>query len=95
MMIDQKVVALVNDIFEESFEIEKKELQADKNIFIDLGLDSLDVVDLMVALQKKFNVKIRDDERIRNIRTMEELYDYVVQLKKEGAKPKHTPRGNK
>jgi acyl carrier protein len=88
MMIDQKAVALVNDIFEESFEIEKKELQANKNIFIDLGLDSLDVVDLMVALQKKINVKIRDDERIRNIRTMEELYDYVVQLKKEGTKPK-------
>jgi len=87
-MIDQKAVALVNDIFEESFEIEKKELQANKNIFIDLGLDSLDVVDLMVALQKKINVKIRDDERIRNIRTMEELYDYVVQLKKEGTKPK-------
>ena len=88
MMIDQKAVALVNDIFEESFEIEKKELQANKNIIIDLGLDSLDVVDLMVALQKKINVKIRDDERIRNIRTMEELYDYVVQLKKEGTKPK-------
>ncbi len=86
-MKEQEIIDIVNDVFEESFEIEKEELQADKNIFADLGLDSLDIVDLVVALQKKFNVKIRNDERIRNISTMGDLYDYVALLKKEGVKP--------
>ncbi len=83
----QEIIDIVNEVFEESFEIEKDELQSEKNIFMDLGLDSLDVVDLVVALQKKFKVKIRDDERIREIRTLEDLYDYVVKLKEEGVRP--------
>jgi acyl carrier protein len=88
MMEEREIIDIVNGVFVEFFEIEKEELQADKNIFVDLGLDSLDVVDLVVALQKKFKVKIRKDERIRNLRILEDLYNYVVLLKKEGKKSK-------
>ncbi len=42
----------------------------------DLGLDSLDTVDLVVALQKKFDVKIRNDERVRSIRTLGDIYGF-------------------
>ena len=82
----QEIIDIVNEVFEESFEIEKDELLPDKNIFMDLGLDSLDVVDLVVALQKKFKVKIRDDERVRDIRTLEDLYNYVIKLREESVK---------
>jgi acyl carrier protein len=88
MMEEREIIDIVNGVFVEFFEIEIEELQADKNIFVDLGLDSLDVVDLVVALQKKFKVKIRKDEKIRNLRTLEDLYNYVVLLKKEGEKSK-------
>ena len=87
-MEEREIIDIVNGVFVEFFEIEIEELQADKNIFVDLGLDSLDVVDLVVALQKKFKVKIRKDEKIRNLRTLEDLYNYVVLLKKEGEKSK-------
>ena len=83
-MNKEEIVKIVNEVFEESFEIEKEEISPEKNIFMDLGLDSLDVVDLVVALQKKFKVQIRDDERIRNIRTMNDLYEFVIAMKKEG-----------
>ncbi len=86
-MNEQEIIDIVNAIFEDSFEIEKEELHEDKNIFTDLGLDSLDIVDLVVALQKKFNVKIRNDVRVRNIRTMGDLYNYVNLLNKEGLRP--------
>ena len=78
-----KIIEIVNEVFVESFEIEPKDLLPEKNIFVDLGLDSLDVVDLVVALQKKFDVQIRDDERIREIRTLEDLYKFVMALKEE------------
>ncbi|MCK5099074.1 MAG: acyl carrier protein, partial [Desulfobacteraceae bacterium] len=39
------IETMINEVFEESFEIEKKELKPEANIFEDLGLDSLDVVD--------------------------------------------------
>ena len=57
-------------------------------IFDDLGLDSLDIVDLIVALQQKFGVKIRDDERVRSIRNLDDIYNYIHRLGEEGALPK-------
>ena len=84
-MDNKEIVQKVNQVFEESFEIEEKDLQPDKNVFEDLGLDSLDVVDLIVALQKKFRVKIRDDKRVREIKVLEDIYKYIDALYREGA----------
>ncbi|MCK4389445.1 MAG: acyl carrier protein [Desulfobacterales bacterium] len=82
---EQEIITLTNQVFEESFEIEKEKLQPQMNIFEDLGLDSLDVVDLVVALQEKFGVKIRDDERVRSIRTLGDIYQFILNLKTGGA----------
>ncbi len=81
-MSDQ-IETMINEVFEESFEIEKEDLKPKANIFEDLGLDSLDVVDLVVALQKKFSVEIRTDERIKDIRTLEDLSKFIKELKSE------------
>ena len=83
-MSDKKIVELVNQVFIESFEILPEKLGPEKNIFEDLGLDSLDIVDLVVALQKKFKVKIRDDERVRAVRTLGDIYHFIALLKNEG-----------
>lgn len=82
-MSDQ-IEKMIYEVFEESFEIEKEQLVPEANIFEDLGLDSLDVVDLVVALQKKFNVEIRTDERIKEIRTLKDLGNFIVELQAEG-----------
>jgi acyl carrier protein len=84
-MTEQEIIKLTNDVFEESFEIEKERLKPEMNIFQDLGLDSLDVVDLVVALQEKFGVKIRNDERIKNIRTLGDIHKFILSLKSEAA----------
>ena len=85
-MDKQEITDKINQVFEESFEIEKGKLQPQANIFEDLGLDSLDVVDLVVALQQKFGIKIRDDQRLRDIRTLEDVYQFVLTLKNEKEK---------
>jgi len=82
---ENDIIAMTNQVFEESFEIEIEKLQPKMNIFEDLGLDSLDIVDLIVALQQKFGVKIRNDERVRDIRTLEDVYRFIIILKKEVA----------
>ncbi|VAX36102.1 Acyl carrier protein [hydrothermal vent metagenome] len=84
-MDNKEIIKKVNEVFAESFEIEQEDLQPEKNIFEDLGLDSLDVVDLVVALQKKFGVKIRDDNRVRDIRVLKDIYKYIEALYQEGA----------
>ena len=85
-MDKQEITDKINQVFAESFEIEKNKLLPQANIFEDLGLDSLDIVDLVVALQQKFGIKIRDDQRIRNIRTLEDVYQFVLTLKNEKEK---------
>ena len=86
-MTEQEIITMVNDVLEEYFEIERERLLPEMNIFEDLELDSLDIVDLVVALQKKFEVRIRDDERIREIRTLGDIHQFVLTLREEGVSP--------
>jgi acyl carrier protein len=79
-MTEQEILTRVNKVFEVSFEIESDALVPDANIFDDLGLDSLDIVDLVVALQQEFGVKIRDDKRVMDIRTLEDIYKFISTL---------------
>ncbi len=79
----EKIVELVNEVFLEDFEMEQQDLVPEVNLFTELGLDSLDVVDLVVALQKKFNVSIRDDARVRDVRTLNDLYDFIEAIGNE------------
>jgi acyl carrier protein len=79
-MTEQEILTRVNKVFEVSFEIESDALVPDANIFDDLGLDSLDIVDLVVALQQEFGVKIRDDKRVMDIRTLEDIYKFISAL---------------
>ena len=80
---ENDIISMTNQVFEESFEIEAEKLKPEMNIFNDLGMDSLDIVDLIVALQQKFGVKIRNDERVRDIRTLEDIYRFIICLKNE------------
>lgn len=80
-MIEKEIIRMTNEVFTESFEIPLDKLVPEANIFNDLGLDSLDIVDLVVALQKKFGVTIRDDMRVRTIRTLEDLYNFIQLIK--------------
>jgi acyl carrier protein len=80
-MTEQEIIDITNKVFEESFEIEVERLIPEANIFLDLGLDSLDIVDLVVALQSSFGVKIRNEESIREIRTLQDLYQFIANVK--------------
>jgi acyl carrier protein len=86
-MTEQEIRTAVDDVLEDYFEIERERLLPEVSIFEDLELDSLDIVDLVVAMQKKFNVRIRDDERVRDIRTLGDIYQFVLTLQEEGISP--------
>lgn len=74
VMTREKIIELVNSIFIEQFELEREELTPDKKIFEDLGLDSLDIVDLITGLQRKFKIPLRENEEIRQIETLADIY---------------------
>lgn len=76
-MTEQEIIEITNKVFEKDFEIEKEALLLEAHIFEDLGLDSLDMVDLVVALQQSFGIKIRNEEKIRSIRTLQDVYQFI------------------
>ena len=82
--MEPEIVNTVNQVFEEYFEIESERLLPEANVFEDLELDSLDIVDLVVAMQNEFNLNIRDDERLRELRTLGDIYQFIQALKTEG-----------
>lgn len=79
----ESIVKDVNEVFVEEFELDESQLKPEAQIFQELGLDSLDVVDLIVAIQKKFGVNVRTDERVQQIRTLQDLYEFIATLKSE------------
>jgi acyl carrier protein len=82
-MTREEIVAATNEVFAESFEIEPARLLPEANVFTDLGLDSLDTVDLVVAIQKRFGVQVRDDARIRSIRTLGDVHRFIETIREE------------
>ena len=65
-----EIVKAVNSIFVERFELDEAELTPEKNIIEDLQLDSLDIVDMIVGLQQKFGIMLRENKEIRAVRTL-------------------------
>ena len=81
-MTREEIVEAVNAAFEE-MEIPREELTPEKEVFKDLGLDSLDMVDLMISLQRKFGVQLRQNEEIKKVRTLNDIYEFFVKLDAE------------
>ncbi len=76
MQSREEVEATVNQIFEKLFEVEPEKLSAAARLE-DLGLDSLDSVDIVVALEKAFRFRI-SEEQARKIRTLGDIYENVL-----------------
>ena len=77
-----EIVMAINSIFMERFELEASELTPEKRIIEDLQLDSLDVVDMIIGLQQKFGIMLRDNSEIRSVRTLNDVYDLFEKLAK-------------
>ena len=66
----------VNEFLIEEMEIEAGSINYDARLKEDLGLDSLDFVDIVVIVEKSFGFKIKPEE-MSNVLTVREFYDYI------------------
>jgi acyl carrier protein len=82
-MTDTEVIELVNRSLVEEFEVNPSVLTPDAHLVEDLGFDSLDFIDVAVVLQQSFGVTLRDEPRVREIRTLGDLYHLVIEKKRE------------
>ena len=76
----EKIIQLINKVFVDKFELDPKDLTPEKKIFDDFELDSLDIVDLITGLQHTFQIPLRDNKDLLQIRTLQDVHDLVEKI---------------
>lgn len=78
-MNEQDVIERIDSSLAEEFELDRTDMVPEANIYEDLGLDSLDTVDMVIVLEAAFNFKIREEEAVRAIRTLGDIHRFVLE----------------
>ena len=66
----------VREFLIDDLEIDEEKIAPEALLKDDLGIDSLDFVDIVVIVEKKFGVKIKPEE-MANVKTLKQLCDYI------------------
>ena len=74
----------VKEIIAKELEVESKQLTPEAKFIEDLGADSLDIVELVMALEEEFGIEIPDEDA-EKITRVKEAVDYI---EKHGDKAK-------
>lgn len=66
----------VKQLIMDTLNFDEGEINPESSFSDDLKADSLDVVELMMAVEENFGVKIPDDE-LQNMKTVKDVCDYI------------------
>ncbi|MDE0518961.1 MAG: acyl carrier protein [Bdellovibrionales bacterium] len=77
MSIEEKVTALIVD----QLGVEKDKVKPESSFVDDLGADSMDIVELVMAFEDNFSIQIPDQEE-GNIRTVQDAIDFIKENQK-------------
>ena len=75
-MILEKLIAIVS----EQLDIDPETLSKDTALIDDLGVDSLDIVEMLMEVQDEFDIEIADED-VEGLRTLGDMADYIKNLK--------------
>ncbi|MDI9485772.1 MAG: acyl carrier protein [Bacillota bacterium] len=75
---DEKIFEKVKTIVVEQLGISYGEVTPDSSFVEDLGADSLDVVELVMALEEEFDLRISDEEAAK-IATVRDAVEYITE----------------
>ncbi len=80
MITREEIIKQTNEALKKEFEFKDDQLLPTAQLRDDLGLDSLDAVDMVVVLEQKFGVTLRQGYDLRTIVTLNDLYDFIEKL---------------
>jgi len=75
-MTREEIVKTVNAFLIEDIEVEEDKIKEDASLKNDLGIDSLDFVDIVVIVERNFGFKINPEE-MAGVTTLSQFYDYI------------------
>ncbi len=74
----KEIEAKVKEFLIEDLELEEDKIKPEARLKEDIGIDSLDFVDIVVIVERKFGFKIKTEEMV-NIKTFSQFCDYIEQ----------------
>jgi len=80
-MTATNIEAKVKSIIADQLGVGEDEIKAESSFIEDLGADSLDIVELVMAMEEEFEIEIPDDEA-ENIKTVGDAINYINTHKK-------------
>ncbi|MFP4657475.1 MAG: acyl carrier protein [Desulfonatronovibrionaceae bacterium] len=78
-----EILETIDSSLAEEFELDREELRPEASFIDDLELDSLDYVDMVVALEQAFGFKLKNKEDLKEIRTVGDLHEYIFKKYEE------------
>jgi acyl carrier protein len=73
----EEIVAGLAEILEEVAGVKPADVSEGKSFTEDLDVDSLSMVEVVVAAEERFGVKIPDDQ-VQNLKTVGDAVDYIT-----------------
>jgi acyl carrier protein len=78
---DKQIAEKVKQIIVEQLGVDEAEVTPSASFVDDLGADSLDTVELVMAFEEAFDIEIPDEDA-EKIRTVQDAIDYIVKNSK-------------
>ncbi|MFY9326174.1 MAG: acyl carrier protein [Candidatus Nanopelagicales bacterium] len=79
-MTEEQILSELAEILAEVAGVEAAKVSADKSFLDDLEVDSLSMVEVVMAAEDKFEVKIPDEE-VKNLRTVGDAVSFILNAK--------------
>ena len=68
------------DIVADQLGMDKNTITLDSNLIDDSGADSLDTVEILLAIENEFGIELNDEGKIEKLKTFKDIVDYVESL---------------
>lgn len=76
-MQNDEIIRKINQLLIDEIEIDKDQISPTADLKKDLGIDSLDFVDLFVIIENNFGFKMKAEEMV-DVRTIQDFYGYIA-----------------
>ncbi len=76
-MEHEEIFAKVKEVIIDQLSVDEDDVTSEASFFDDLGADSLDIVELVMALEDSFGVSIPDEEA-ESIKTVGDAVEYIA-----------------
>lgn len=76
-MQNEEIIKKINQLLIDEIEIDESQISPAADLKKDLGIDSLDFVDLFVIIENNFGFKMKAEE-MSDIKKLDDFYAYVI-----------------